>query len=122
MKFFYLSNRCGILDFCGVQVNTHLDWNGGCARLSFLDYNNGLFRGLESIPTRHPNILKSVIVGKKSWGLWLNEWSEGIAQWLFTLDEILQQFEDNHIKIPENLLLDFKNRIQKKRYGCNQYN
>jgi hypothetical protein len=47
-------------------------------------------------------------------------WAEGIADWCFTEEEILQQFEDKGIKIPESFLLDFRNRIDKmkqKRYS-----
>jgi len=63
--------------------------------------------------------LKSVIIGKKSWGLYLNMWAEGIADWCFTEEEILKEFEERGIRIPESFLLDFKNRINKmkeKRY------
>jgi len=67
------------------------------------------------IETRHPNIVKGVLIGKKSWGLWLNEWTDGISEGSFTRDEILGQFDDNGIVIPESLLRDFENRLYQKR-------
>jgi hypothetical protein len=42
-------------------------------------------------------------------------WAEGIVDWCFTEEEILQQFEDKRIKIPESFLLDFRNRIDKMK-------
>ena len=61
-----------------------------------------------------------MIIGKKSWGLFLNEWSDGIVEGSFTKKEIIKEFYENNIIIPESLLKDFENRIiQKinKRYG-----
>ena len=54
------------------------------------------------------------MVGKKSWGLWLNEWSDGISEGLFTKKEILDVFNDKGIIIPESLLNDFENTLIKK--------
>jgi hypothetical protein len=64
--------------------------------------------------SQHPNIAKGVIVGKKSWGLWLNQWTDGIAEGCFTKQEILSEFEEKGIKIPESLLTDFNNRLYQK--------
>lgn len=64
--------------------------------------------------SQHPNISKGVIVGKKSWGLFLNEWTNGIAEGSFTKKEILDEFENRNIKIPEPLLIDFNNRLNQK--------
>lgn len=64
--------------------------------------------------TRHPNIVRGVIIGKKSWGLHVKMWSEGISEGCFTKHEILGEFEKYNIKIPESLLLDFHNQIVKK--------
>lgn len=69
------------------------------------------------IYSRHPNILKSVIISKKSWGLWLNEWTDGICEWCFTKEEILGQFGD--IEIPESFLLDFDNVLSRKKQKRN---
>jgi hypothetical protein len=46
--------------------------------------------------------------------LWKNEWSDGISEGLFTKKEILHQFEERNIKIPESLMQDFENTIYKK--------
>jgi hypothetical protein len=65
-------------------------------------------------------MLYSVIKGKKSWGLWIKEWSMGISECNFTKEEILQQFYDYNIKIPESLLKDFDNNIQREKIKRNQ--
>lgn len=82
-------------------------------------YDNGLFKN-KKIISRHSNILKGVIIGKKSWGLWINQWSDGIVECSFSLDEILQQFKDNNIEIPKPLYDDFINRINKKKIKRNE--
>ena len=56
-----------------------------------------------------------MIVGKKSWGLWQNEWSDGVVECNFTKEEIFGQFEEKNIKIPESFLQDFENTITKKK-------
>ena len=83
-------------------------------KVCFKKFDNGEYKGIESISTRHPNILKGVIVGKKSWGLHVKMWSEGISEGTFTKQELLQQFIDHKIEIPEPFLLDFDNTIFKK--------
>jgi hypothetical protein len=70
-------------------------------------------KGKKLLKTRHPNILKYVIEGKKGWGLWLNEWSLGISECDFTKEEILNEFEIKNIIIPKSFLIDFENRIHK---------
>lgn len=85
----------------------------------FRKYDNGDYKGDKVIKTRHPNIVKSVLIGKKSWGLWLNEWTDGIVEGSFQQKEILEEFTKNGIQIPEPLLKDFENRVyfkMKKRY------
>ncbi len=56
--------------------------------------------------------MRSVIIGKKSWGLWVGEWTDGIIEGSFTKYEILNEFEG--IDIPENLIKEFNNRIRQK--------
>ena len=58
--------------------------------------------------------MRGVIIGKKSWGLWIKEWSDGIIEGSFTKKEILSEFEKFNIEIPECLLDDFENVIYKK--------
>ena len=55
------------------------------------------------------------MIGKKSWGLHVDMWSDGICEFSFTLEEILEEFSSKNIEIPESFLLDFKNRIDKKK-------
>ena len=42
-------------------------------------------------------------------------WSEGIGEWLFTKEEILDQFYEKKIQIPSSLLKDFENNIEKQK-------
>ena len=80
----------------------------------FRSYENGDYKHTEPI-SRHSNIVKGVIVGKKSWGLFVNEWSTDISKGFFTKSEILYEFDIRGIKIPESLLEDFDNKIYLKR-------
>lgn len=77
-------------------------------------YDDGQFKNQIS-RSRHPNVLKTVIEGKKGWGLWLNEWTSGIADGDFTKDEILGEFSKRHIEIPDSFLKDFENRLVSKK-------
>lgn len=111
--FFLQSNRKGLLTFCGEDVNVIFDKNGDDGKITFKKYDNGEFK-YSTITSQHPNITKSVIVGKKSWGLWINQWSDGISEGSFTKREILEEFEKRNIEIPEPLMIDFENKIYKK--------
>lgn len=53
------------------------------------------------------------MIGKKSWGLFVNEWSRGISEGSFLKKEILEEFKNKNIEIPSSLLTDFENRIIK---------
>ena len=79
--------------------------------VSFKEFENGVMK-LHELSSRHPNVLRSVIIGKKSWGLWLREWTDGISEGSFTTREILGEFDG--IDIPESLLTDFYNVLHKK--------
>lgn len=59
-------------------------------------------------------------MGKKSWGLWLNTYAEGIVDWSFTKEEIIGEFIDNGIKIPESLMKDFDNRVNMLKIKRNE--
>jgi len=112
--FFLQSYRHKILDFSGVEVRTIMNINDEDGKVCFKKFDNGEYKGIEFMSTRHPNILKGVIIGKKSWGLHVKMWSEGISEGLFTINEILEQFKDENIKIPNSFLLDFNNQIIKR--------
>ena len=119
-NFFLTCYRKGILTFCGVQVNVEFDLNGNEGKLVFRQYDNGQYQQGKTISSRHPNIVKGVITGKKSWGLFLNQWTDGIAEGVFTKYEILDEFTQRGITIPEPLLNDFNNRLWKKRIKYNE--
>jgi hypothetical protein len=115
--FFLQSYRTGILDFCGVEVKTKLEVEEQEGKFCFRKFENGEYSKedlFEGIPTRHPNILKGVIVGKKAWGLWVNEWTDGITDFLFKKSEILEQFEEKGIEIPSSFRLEFDKLLEKK--------
>ena len=105
------------MDFCGSEVITQYDKNGQEGKFCFKGYDNGVYSKeqiSQGIKTKHPNILKGVIIGKKSWGLWKNEWSDGISEGSFSKREIVNQFTESGIKIPDSLMKDFDNTILKK--------
>lgn len=80
------------------------DSKGSDGLFSIREFENGRFKrnGKEpvKIQTRHPNIVRAFIQAKKSWGLLVKEWSEGIGKGLFTKAEILDVFTDVGIGIP----------------------
>jgi hypothetical protein len=114
-NFFLKSYRTKLLTFCGEDVQTFYDPNGVDCKEGFRLYEDGQFSRGKPIKTRHPNILRAVIVGKKSFGLWLDQWTDGIADWCFTRDEILDEFKIRNIIIPQSFLKDFDNRLEKKK-------
>jgi len=112
---FYLSvYRSGLITFCGVDVQVDFDVDGSDGKFGFREYDNGRFKNITPV-SRHSNILTSVIIGKKGWGLWVDQWSQGIVEWTFTKDEILQEFIKRDITIPESLMIEWDNLIHKKK-------
>ncbi len=81
-------------------------------------FDDGQFKN-KNPRSKHPNILRCVITGKKSWGLWLDQWTDGIVDWTFTREEILEIFEEKGIKIPDSFLLDFDNTTTRKKIRRN---
>lgn len=106
-KFFYLVVRKDIISFCGTKIEVEYDKNGYSAKECFRRYEDGQYSKEPIIKTRHPLILKNILIGKKGWGLWLKEWTKGIKEGVFTKKEILSLFEEKNIIIPESLLKDF---------------
>jgi hypothetical protein len=118
-EFYFRITRTGLITFCGDIVKVNFDINGSDGKFSFREYDNGRFKN--TIPvSRHSNILKSVLIGKKGWGLWVSQWSEGIVDWTFTKEEILKEFTDRNIEIPEPLMLEFDKLIIKKKQIRNE--
>lgn len=115
MFFFFLqSYRKGILTFAGSAVDVDFDINSHSCRECFRRFDDGQFKN-SSIVSRHPNIVKAVIIAKKSWGINLQNYTDGIAECSFLKSEILHIFESNKIKIPEKFLIEFENLLYKKR-------
>ena len=116
---FYLSvYRSGLITFCGVGVEVDFDVNGSDGKFGFREYDNGRFKFKTPI-SKHPNILRGVIIGKKGWGLWVEQWSQGIVDWSFTKEEILEEFTKRNIEIPEPLMLEWDKLIERKRIKRN---
>ena len=116
--FFLMSYRTGLLTFCGSDVKIEFNLNSDDGKFGFRRFENGEVK-IHDLKSCHPNILKAVIIGKKSWGLFLKQWVEGVVENSFTKEELLKQFEDNNIKVPEPFLLDFENSIMKKKIERN---
>lgn len=93
------------------------DPDGPEAKNCFKKFENGQYTQGENsiIKTRHPNLVYSVIKGKKSWGLWKSEWVQGIVEHSFTREEILGEFEKHNIEIPESFLMEFDNLLKKEK-------
>lgn len=117
---FYLSvYRSGLITFCGVDVQVDFDVDGSDGKFGFREYDNGRFKGKTPV-SRHSNILRGVIIGKKGWGLWVEQWSQGIVEWTFTKDEILEEFTKRDITIPEPLMIEWDKLIHRKKMKRNQ--
>ncbi len=116
-KFFFDINRTGLVTFCGSQVDKEIEFdvNGPEVKNCFRKFENGQYGGGKPIITRHPNIMKSLLIGKRGWGLWRDQWSDGIVEHTFTREEILKEFSDKGIEIPESLLKEFDDFIKKKK-------
>lgn len=115
-NFFLKSYRADILTFCGSEVKVIYDKNGDDGKFSFRRFENGDFKN--SLPTSsQPNILKAVIIAKKSWGLFCKEWSLGISDGLFTKQEIIDEFTNKGITVPDVFMKEFDNKIYSLKYA-----
>lgn len=122
--FFLKSYRKGLLNFGGDLFFAEFDKDSDSCRETFRKYEDGQFKEKNSqaykkINSRHPNIVMAVITAKKSWGLNMTMWMEGIRDWLFWPEEILEDFERAGIKIPKSFLKEFWNGVERaklKRY------
>lgn len=118
-KFFFEVNRRSLITFCGSNIEVEFDINSPNAKEIFKLFEDGKYNKTSIIKTKHPNLVKSVLIGKKGWGLWRKEWGEGIVKGLFKKDEILKEFEDRKIIIPKCFLIEFYNVIYK--YDFNNF-
>ncbi len=103
-SFFLKINRTGLIEFCGSSTKVYFDVNGYSCKECFRLYEDGFYKGGKPIITKHPNILKSVLIGKKGIGLWFDQWTDGIVDWTFTKEEIFEEFEKLNIDIPESFI------------------
>ena len=115
ITFFFLIQKRGVITFCGSHTVVEYDPNGPDCKECFRLHEDGYYRGGKPIITRHPNILKSVLIGKKGWGLWVDQWTEGIVDWTFTKEDILNEFEKLDVEIPDPFLIEFNNTIDRKK-------
>jgi hypothetical protein len=100
------------LTFCGSEIIVQSSPKGKSSKECFKEYENG--KPLSQLVTNQPNLLKSVIIGKKSWGLHVKMWSDGIGDGEFRMKDILEDFEKKGIKIPDSFLRDFENSIRRR--------
>lgn len=114
-QFFFDINRKGLITFCGTPTEVYFDVDGPEVKNCFRKFENGQYGGGKQIYTRHPNIMKSVLIGKKGWGLWRDQWTDGIVEHTFTKEEILKEFLDKGIEIPEPLMKEFDDFVQRKK-------
>lgn len=120
MFYFFLKGyRSGILEFCGSRVDCEFEEDGPNGKEGFRLFDDGFFKKKE-LYSSQPRVLECVIRGKKSWGLWLDQWTDGITDWTFTREEILKMFENKGIEIPESLLKDFDNTLERKKLKRNE--
>jgi hypothetical protein len=117
--FFLSSYRKGILTFCGSVVDIDFDINSDDGKFVFKSFENGVFKNKKPI-TKHVNIVRGVIIGKKSWGLFLDQWSDGIVDCTFTQEDIIGEFTMGGIKIPESLMDEWDKLIEKKKRKRNE--
>ena len=118
-EFYLKIYRSGLITFCGSIVVIDYEKDGSDGKFSFREYDNGRFKFINP-KSRHPNLLKAVISGKKGWGLWVKTWSEGITEWTFTKEEILKEFDERGIEIPEPLMIEWDKLIDKMKSIRNQ--
>lgn len=118
-EFYLKIYRSGLITFCGSIVVIDYEKDGSDGKFSFREYDNGRFKFINP-KSRHPNVLKAVISGKKGWGLWVSQWTEGIVECTFTKEEILKEFESRGIEIPESLMLEWDKLIVKMKQTRNE--
>jgi len=118
-NFFLNSHRRGILCFSGSEdFKVIKDESGEEGKFCFRLFEDGRCEKENDqvvLKTRHPNLVYGVIKGKKSWGLWKDQWTDGIVDGSFSRDEILSEFKKWDIEIPESFLKEFDNLLDKKK-------
>ena len=126
--FFFSLVRKGVITFCGEDIKDkymlQLDPEGLSCKEVFRKFEDGFYaikededgnKKREPMITRHPNIIETVLIGKKGWGLWTDQWTDGIAECSFQRHEIFSTFEDVGLEIPEHFMNEFENRLRQKQ-------
>lgn len=118
-NFFLISGRKGLLTFGGSGTDVKFVSGGYSVKEAFRRYDDGEFKDEKGVPspilTRHVNLAHVVVMAKKSWGLHVKMWAEGIADCDFTIDEIKESFREVGLEIPTSLLKGFENEVQKRK-------
>lgn len=117
--FFLRSYRKKLLNFGGIAVDTYYKKDGYSAKETFRRFDDGQYNNEQKIESRQNNVLQGVIIAKKSWGLHVKIWTEGIVERDFTIEEIINDFERSGITIPESLMKGFINEVKKAK--ANRY-
>jgi hypothetical protein len=114
--FFVQLYRKDIVRFCGKKVEVFRNEQADEARFVFREYDDGKYKPSlqRKMETRQPNLLNAAIVGKAGWGLWVDQWSDGIVEGSFTIREILDIFKERGVVVPESFLTEFYNVIHRK--------
>lgn len=111
--FFFLLSRRGLIDFCGERILVEHDVDGPGAKMCFKHFEDGKYSMGRVITSRHPNVMRHVLMGKKGFGLWVREWSGGISEGSFKKQDILDEFATRGISIPDCFMQEFENAIYK---------
>ena len=115
-KFFFLLSRRGLIDFCGERINILPSSDRTMtSKHCFKLFEDGRYGREKVIECNHPNIMRHVMMGKKGWSLWCNQWSEGVGQGLLRKEEILEIFHEKEVHIPDCFMLQFENTIRKEK-------
>ena len=110
-KFYLDCYRKIGLDFSGTyNPIIKNDINGDSCKEIFKKFENGEFK-FKEILTKHPNIVFGVIKGKKSWGLHVKMWSEGISEGSFRKIEVLEEFYEKNVIIPDSFMREFNESV-----------
>lgn len=115
VTFFLQSYRKGLLNFGGIGVDTFFKSEGYSAKEAFRRFEDGQYNNLQPMESRHNNVMKALIIAKKSWGLHVKMWTEGIVDCDFTIDEIVDAFTKHNITIPDGFLKGLKNEVLKQK-------
>lgn len=110
-------NRSGVIMFCGSKTEVTYSKSGPSAKKVFMLYENGNYKNGKPVETKHPNLVKAVLVAKKGWGLWVDEWSSGIAEGLFTKQEIMDFFGNSGVLLSDAFQKELNDSIRRKKYG-----